>query len=266
LKKKSVTKHARTNWFERILFAIWREIDSKPVPFAFRTADGVIRSMDAGCLGFLLNRAQPELVVQRNPDTEEIVAVEPTERLRIRYEQPEASLRRGVRPQIPTRSESAQGQTIIKGSTRTPIAISTLELGFNLDDPPDERRSELSERVIREGATAFRDEQMKLWAVRCAATDCNTRVALEAAHIFRYLGGHTNRSDNGILLRADIHKLFDSNLVAVEEHEGDLVWRISALAGSDYAALEGRPVALGSEVSAEPHRDLLAGHFKGLKR
>jgi hypothetical protein len=243
LKKQSVTKHARTDWFEKNLFAIWREI-GKPVPYAFRTADGTIRSMDAGCLGFLFNRAQPELVVESDPDTGEIVAVEPAGQLRTRYEQLEASLRREVRPEIPIRSESAQGQTIIESSTTTPSEISILELGFNLDDPPDERRRELSRRVIREGGVAFRKEQMELWAAQCAATGCAIKEALDAAHILRYLGEHTNRPDNGILLRADIHKLFDRNLIAVEGREGDLVWRISAtLADSEYAILEGRRVA-----------------------
>lgn len=265
LNKRSVTKQARTVWFEKNLFAIWREI-GKPVPYAFRTADGTIRSMDAGCLGFLFNSTHPELVVHSDPDTGEIVAIEPAGQLRTRYEQLEASLRREIRPEIPIRSESAQGQTIIESSTTAPIEISILELGFNLDDPPDERRRELSSRVIREGAAAFRNEQMTLWAAQCAATGCNIKEALDAAHILGYLGEHTNRPDNGILLRADIHKLFDKNLIAVEECEGHLVWRVSTtLVGSDYAILEGRRVAPGKQVSAVPRRELLAKHLKDLK-
>jgi hypothetical protein len=265
LKKKSVTKHARTDWFERRLFAIWREID-KPVPYAFRTADGVIRSMDAGCLGFLFNRARPELIAQTDLNTGEMTAVEPAGPFRTRYERLEASLREEVRPEIPVRSEPTQVGTSIKDNAPISTERPALELGFNLDDPPDERRSELSRRVIREGAATFRKEQMKLWAAQCAATGCNIREALDAAHIFRYLGEHTNRPDNGILLRADVHKLFDKNLIAVEERTGQLIWRVSArLMGSDYAALEGRRVALGSEVSAVPHTELLARHLKVLK-
>jgi HNH endonuclease len=264
LKKKSVTKQARTDWFEKRLFAIWREI-GKPVPYAFRTADGTIRSMDAGCLGFLFNRTQPELVAQTDPNTGEIVAVEPAGQFKTRYERLEASLRGEVRPETPMRSEPTQGGTI-KDSAPVYTEGLALELGFNLDDPPDERRRELSRYVIREGAAAFRNEQMKLWAAQCAATGCNIREALDAAHIFRYLGEHTNRPDNGILLRADIHKLFDRNLIALEEREGQLIWRVSAtLMGSDYATLEGRRVALGSEVSAVPHPELLARHLKGLQ-
>jgi hypothetical protein len=265
LKKKSDTKHARTVWFEKRLFAIWREID-KPVPYAFKTADGIIRSMDAGCLGFLFNRKQPELVAQLDLNTGEIVAVVPAGQLKTRYERMEASLRGDVRPETPMRSVLTQGGITIKDSAPVYTEVPVLELGFNLDDPPDERRSELSRRVIREGAATFRNEQMKLWAAQCAATGCNIREALDAAHIFRYLGEHTNRPDNGILLRADVHKLFDKNLIAVEERKGQLIWRVSArLMGSDYATLEGRCVALGSEVSAVPHTELLARHLKALK-
>jgi hypothetical protein len=265
LKKKSITKHARTDWFERRLFAIWREI-GKPVPYAFRTDDGTIRSMDAGCLGFLFNRTRPELIAQTDPNTNEIIAVEPAGLFRARYDRLEASLREEVRPEILVRPESAQVGTTIKDSVSESNERPALELGFNLDDPPDERRSELSRRAIREGAATFRNEQMKLWNQKCAATGCNIREALDAAHIFRYLGEHTNRPDNGILLRADIHKLFDRNLIAVEETEGQLVWRVSTrLVGSDYATLHGRLLASGSGVSAFPHRELLARHLKELK-
>jgi hypothetical protein len=265
MKKKSVTKHARTVWFEKRLFAIWRET-GKPVPYAFRTADGTIRSMDAGCLGLLFNRTRPKLIAQTDPNTGEIIAAEPAGPFRTRYERLEASLREEVRPEILVRSESAQVGTTIKDSASESSERPALELGFNLDDPPDERRSELSSRVIREGAETFRNEQMKLWASKCAATGCNIREALDAAHIFKYLGEHSNRPDNGLLLRADIHKLFDRNLIAVEESEGQLVWRVStSLLGSDYATLNGRRVASGSEVSAFPHRELLARHLKELK-
>ncbi|MGI8526609.1 MAG: HNH endonuclease [Pseudolabrys sp.] len=117
--------------------------------------------------------------------------------------------------------------------------------------------------VIREGATAFRKEQMKLWAARCAATGCNVKPALDAAHIFRYLGEHTNRMDNGILLRADFHRLFDRNLLVIEEQKTFLVWRVSTrLAGSDYAKIEGKTVIMGPDVKAVPNRKFLARHFK----
>ena len=59
LKKVAVEKQARTDEFEKRLLGIWWATET-PVPFVFRTADGTLRSLDAGCVGFLLNRWQKD--------------------------------------------------------------------------------------------------------------------------------------------------------------------------------------------------------------
>lgn len=55
---------AQTAWlkfFEEILVGLYWKHDDKPVPFVFRTADGSVRSLDAGCIKWLLNRKPPEV-------------------------------------------------------------------------------------------------------------------------------------------------------------------------------------------------------------
>jgi predicted restriction endonuclease len=47
-------------------------------------------------------------------------------------------------------------------------------------------------------------------------TDCQVLDALEAAHIKPYRGESDNHPENGLLLRADIHTLFDLNLIGIE--------------------------------------------------
>lgn len=61
LKKVAIEKHARTDEFEKRLMGIWWALNEEPVPYVFRTQDGTIRSLDAGCVGFLLNRWRPEI-------------------------------------------------------------------------------------------------------------------------------------------------------------------------------------------------------------
>ena len=54
---------ARTAWvtlFEEYLIGLFWKL-GKPVPYAFRIYNGSIRSLDAGCLKFLLNRMPPEI-------------------------------------------------------------------------------------------------------------------------------------------------------------------------------------------------------------
>ncbi len=51
---------------------------------------------------------------------------------------------------------------------------------------------------------------------RCAISGCDLLDVLEAAHIYPYHGPKSNHPTNGLLLRADLHTLFDLNLIGVE--------------------------------------------------
>lgn len=61
-RKVATIKQPRTDEFEKRLVGLWWRT-GEPVPFVFKTADGAIRSLDAGCIGFLLNRPKPEISV-----------------------------------------------------------------------------------------------------------------------------------------------------------------------------------------------------------
>ena len=68
---------------------------------------------------------------------------------------------------------------------------------------------------------------------------------------------------NGLLLRADIHTLFDLNLLAV-----DPAGRIEVspkLHNSSYTALAGASLAVPRDPRAKPNRRRLAGHRSALK-
>lgn len=62
----------------------------------------------------------------------------------------------------------------------------------------------------RLGQSKFRKELLKAYDNTCAVTGCEVLEILEAAHIQPYSGAHTSTVTNGILLRSDIHDLFDS--------------------------------------------------------
>lgn len=67
----------------------------------------------------------------------------------------------------------------------------------------------------RLGQSSFRVLVTDAYKRRCAITGENTLVALEAAHIVPYGGDGTHDVSNGLLLRADFHRLFDTGLVTV---------------------------------------------------
>ncbi|HCX32438.1 MAG TPA: hypothetical protein DHV08_02040 [Rhodocyclaceae bacterium] len=76
----------KTLWvdtFEKIFVGLFLALDA-PVPYAFRTPDGKIRSLDAGCMKMLVNRNPPEL--QFNLGSEGFIStVVPSDALLNRY-------------------------------------------------------------------------------------------------------------------------------------------------------------------------------------
>jgi len=128
----------------------------------------------------------------------------------------------------------------------------------------DARVRELRAMVIREGQGIFRVQLLGAYDWRCAMTDCAVVEILEAAHIKPYLGRNTNRIDNGLLLRADIHTLFDKGLIWVDENL--LIQMSDRLQGSEYAYLTGRALRVPVVQEERPHPDHLAAHRKAAGR
>jgi len=89
--------------------------------------------------------------------------------------------------------------------------------GTNYSPQAGDRR-QIVERQIRErrGQQHFRDALRKRYGDRCLVTGCEVLAVLEAAHIKPYRGEDDNHPGNGLLLRADIHTLFDLDLLGVE--------------------------------------------------
>jgi len=83
---------------------------------------------------------------------------------------------------------------------------------------------------------------------------------LEGAHIRLYSSGGaaTNVVPNGLLLRSDIHTLFDHGLLWVDAD--DFVQLSSEPDGSEYTPLRGRKLRLPEQTADHPHPDYLAHH------
>jgi len=102
----------------------------------------------------------------------------------------------------------------------------------------------------------FRRLLMDAYRSRCVVTGYDAAEALEAAHIVPYRGPVTNNPSNGLLLRADLHSLFDLGLVSV--HEAELCIVLSKdLRGTRYADLQGSQIARPGPGFPEPSREAL---------
>jgi putative restriction endonuclease len=83
--------------------------------------------------------------------------------------------------------------------------------------PPDADRAARRAWVERRlGRGTFRSRVTDAYGRRCAVTGERTLPVLEAAHIQPYAQHGPNRVDHGLLLRSDLHRLFDRGLVTVE--------------------------------------------------
>jgi putative restriction endonuclease len=80
---------------------------------------------------------------------------------------------------------------------------------------------------------------------RCALTGEKTLPVLEAAHIKPYAEQGPHRIQNGLLLRSDLHILFDQGYFTITPDHHVLVSkriREEFENGRDYYALDGKPV------------------------
>lgn len=111
-------------------------------------------------------------------------------------------------------------------------------LPFNPRTLPDGREYDRRLILRRQGQPAFRLSLLRAYDGRCAVTDCSVVEVLQAAHIVPYRGKATDRVENGLLLRSDIHDLFDLGKL---DFDDDWYVRLHEdLRGTDYESLEGR--------------------------
>lgn len=68
----------------------------------------------------------------------------------------------------------------------------------------------------RQGQSKFRRCLLTAYKSCCAITGCEVEEALEAAHIIPYCLTRDNDPSNGLLLRADLHTLFDLNMIIID--------------------------------------------------
>jgi putative restriction endonuclease len=115
----------------------------------------------------------------------------------------------------------------------------------------------------RLGQGAFRIVITDNYGRRCAVTGERTLPALDAAHIRPYASEGRHESNNGLLLRRDIHSLFDLGYVTVTPtHQFEVSRRIrdEFENGRDYYALHGKSIRVPDEIERRPDPQTLTWH------
>jgi putative restriction endonuclease len=116
----------------------------------------------------------------------------------------------------------------------------------------------------RLGQQAFKGVVLHSYHGLCAVTGSKIRPVLEAAHIRPVTRGGEHRLDNGVLLRSDVHTMFDRGYLAV-----DPAYRLRVSPrlrdefgnGDAFYAKDGQVITLPDSRVDRPNLDFLAWHM-----
>jgi len=116
----------------------------------------------------------------------------------------------------------------------------------------------------RLGQGSFRVLVTEAYHRRCAVTGERTLPVLEAAHIMPFTKNGPHRVKNGLLLRSDLHILFDRGYLTITpEHRIEVSKRIREEFenGRDYYAFHGKNLqVLPNRPLEQPGREFLDWH------
>ena len=148
--------------------------------------------------------------------------------------------------------------------TRTPKedALDTLAdklQAFAKNNPAasDEVRRILRELRARDGQSLFRMDLLTAYDGTCVVSACTVMAALQAAHIEPFNGLSTNHVTNGLLLRADLHALFDADLLGINPTTNEVRLHPEILAEGNYQDLDRSMIRAPVLVHAVPAYDAL---------
>lgn len=129
------------------------------------------------------------------------------------------------------------------------FSFEAINENFSLQQSKDANRKFIPQKQ-RVGQADFRLKVLKAYNGRCAITGTMESSTLEAAHIQPYLNKESNHIQNGICLRADIHKLFDSYLLTLNDNYEIMI--SEKLTETEYTELNGRTINLPNDRKHYP--------------
>ena len=121
----------------------------------------------------------------------------------------------------------------------------------------------------RLGQGGFREFVQEAYARQCAVTHHQILPTLQAAHILPVSEGGPHRVDNGLLLRSDVHTMFDRGYIAVDE---EFRLRVSSRLrtefgnGEEFYSKEGNVIALPLTTGNRPSAEFLSWHLQKVFR
>lgn len=137
----------------------------------------------------------------------------------------------------------------------TVVLKRNLELGLDVPNAAVDGYAERS-IALRRGQARFKSLLLEAYAGACAVTGCMLIEILEACHVKPYSSFRDYAISNGILLRADIHTLFDIGLIKISPDDM-LVHVHKSVKDEEYRKFDGRRIRQPSERHCEINKEFL---------
>lgn len=118
--------------------------------------------------------------------------------------------------------------------------------------------------VPRLGQQAFKGMVLAAYHRRCAITGAKITPVLQAAHIRPVARHGEHRLDNGLLLRSDVHTLFDQGYLGIDDHHRIRVsrrLRDDFGNGAEFYSRAGNVIDLPERRAERPSRDAVSWHM-----
>jgi putative restriction endonuclease len=136
-------------------------------------------------------------------------------------------------------------------------------------EKPAEKYGTPVEILPRLGQGIFRVVIIDAYGRRCAVTGEKVLPVLDAAHIKPYAKDGTHKPDNGILIRSDLHTLFDLGYVTITpEYRFEVSHHIREdfNNGQEYYVFHGQTIHIPARPIYKPSSENLAWHNENVYR
>ena len=120
--------------------------------------------------------------------------------------------------------------------------------------------------TVRPGRERFRRDMIEAFKGQCCLSGCSVTQSLEAAHIHPYQNEESDHPQNGLLMRADLHRLFDAYLFSIDPKTLTVQLAQSLSACTDYDWLQGKKLSLPRNQNYQPASGALKWRWKEFRK
>ena len=121
--------------------------------------------------------------------------------------------------------------------------------------------NQIASRLERQVQYSFKKYIKKVYGDRCACSNSSISVLLEAVVIFPEAETNQDHPSNGLLLRVDLARLFDLNLMTIDPENYQILIAPS-LRQTEYSSFTGMKLRLPKEARYHPSPISLRWHFE----